>query len=81
MSESLFAASPGDHGTTQQHVPLMQAEEELGQSFPAPQPDERDPEVELVLSESDYTTKMWPHKFKVVYTITLHGEQLKTDFR
>lgn len=45
------------------------------------QPDERDPEVELVLTENDYTLNMWPHKFKVVYTITLHGEQLKTDFR
>jgi glucose-6-phosphate 1-epimerase len=30
------------------------------------QPDERDPEVELVLTESDYTLKMWPHKFKAV---------------
>jgi hypothetical protein len=30
------------------------------------QPDERDPEVELVLTENDYTLKMWPHKFKAV---------------
>ena len=30
------------------------------------QPDEKDPEVELVLTESDYTLKMWPHKFKAV---------------
>jgi glucose-6-phosphate 1-epimerase len=30
------------------------------------QADERDPEVELVLTESDYTLKMWPHKFKAV---------------
>jgi Aldose 1-epimerase len=45
------------------------------------QPDERDPEVELVLTENDYTLKMWPHKFKAVYTITLHGEQLRTDLR
>lgn len=32
------------------------------------QPDERDPEVELVLTENDYTTKMWPYKFKAVST-------------
>jgi hypothetical protein len=30
------------------------------------QPDERDPEVELVLSENDYTLKMFPYKFKAV---------------
>lgn len=30
------------------------------------QPDERDPEVELVLTENDYTLKMWPYKFKAV---------------
>jgi hypothetical protein len=30
------------------------------------QPDEKDPEVELVLTESDYTMKMFPYKFKAV---------------
>ncbi len=25
--------------------------------------------MEVVLSESDYTLKMWPHKFKAVYTV------------
>jgi glucose-6-phosphate 1-epimerase len=45
------------------------------------QPDEKDPEVELVLTENDYTMAMFPYKFKVAYTITLHGELLKTDFR
>lgn len=39
------------------------------------------PQVELVLTENDYTLAMWPHKFKAVYTVTLHGEQLRTDFR
>ena len=45
------------------------------------QPDDRDPEVQLVLTESDYTLKMWPHAFKVVYSIALHGELLRTDMR
>ncbi|CAD7702986.1 unnamed protein product [Ostreobium quekettii] len=45
------------------------------------QPDERDPEVELVLSPSTYTEEMYPHPFKVVYSISLHGETLNTDFR
>lgn len=37
------------------------------------QPDERDPEVELVLSENDYTLKMFPYKFKAVSTPTGHS--------
>ena len=34
-----------------------------------------------MLTESDYTTAMWPHKFKAVYTVTLHDKTLVTDFR
>ncbi len=34
------------------------------------QPDERDPEVDLVLTENDYTLKMWPYKFKAVSIVT-----------
>ncbi|EIE26552.1 apospory-associated protein C [Coccomyxa subellipsoidea C-169] len=45
------------------------------------QPDERDPTVELTLTDNDYTRKMWPHAFKAVYTVTLHEEQLRTDLR
>jgi glucose-6-phosphate 1-epimerase len=45
------------------------------------QPDERDPEVELVLTDTEETRKMWPHPFKAVYTVTLHGELLRTDLR
>ena len=26
-------------------------------------------QVEFVLSESDYTLAMWPHKFKAVYSV------------
>jgi hypothetical protein len=36
-----------------------------------PNPDEPEPTVELVLTENEYTQKMWPHKFKAVYTVTL----------
>jgi glucose-6-phosphate 1-epimerase len=45
------------------------------------QPDEKDPQVELVLTDNDYTRAMWPHKFKAVYSVHLHGENLHTDFR
>ncbi|KAK9916481.1 hypothetical protein WJX75_003210 [Coccomyxa subellipsoidea] len=45
------------------------------------QPDERDPSVELTLTDNDYTRKMWPYAFKAVYTVTLHEEQLRTDLR
>lgn len=74
------------------------------------QPDERDPTVELVLTDNDYTRAMWcacapqrctspaarrrrrptgglrarrarPHAFKAVFTVSLHGELLRTDLR
>ncbi|CAL8466860.1 g6396 [Coccomyxa elongata] len=45
------------------------------------QPDERDPSVELTLTDNEYTRQMWPHAFKAVYTVTLHEEQLRTDLR
>ena len=38
-------------------------------------------QVELVLTDSEYTRKMWPHKFKAVYSVHLHGENLHTDLR
>ena len=34
-----------------------------------------------MLTDNDYTRKMWPHGFKAVYSITLHGDLLKTDMR
>ncbi|KIZ00487.1 Putative apospory-associated protein C [Monoraphidium neglectum] len=68
-------------GPIQQHGFARNLDWEVGSTSADLQPDERDPEVELVLTENDYTLKMWPHKFKAVYTVTLHGEQLRTDFR
>ena len=37
--------------------------------------------MEVVLSESEYTLKMFPYKFKAVYTVALHGEQLNCELR
>ncbi|KAF8070973.1 putative glucose-6-phosphate 1-epimerase [Scenedesmus sp. PABB004] len=68
-------------GAMQQHGFARNLDWDVASTSADLQPDERDPEVELVLTENDYTLAMWPHKFKAVYTVTLHGEQLRTDFR
>lgn len=68
-------------GKMQQHGFARNLDWEVGSTSADPQPDDRDPEVSLVLTDNDYTRKMWPHSFKVVYSITLHGELLKTDMR
>ena len=66
----------------QQHGFARNLDWDVAATSADPQPDEADPEVQLVLSPSDYTEKMWPgRKFKVLYTVTLHGETLRTDFR
>ncbi|KAL0020803.1 hypothetical protein WJX79_006148 [Trebouxia sp. C0005] len=31
--------------------------------------------------DNEYTRSMWPHAFKAVYAVTLHGELLRTDLR
>jgi len=68
-------------GAIQQHGFARNLEWSISSTSADPNPDEKDPAVELVLSESDYTLKMWPHKFKVVYNVSLHGEVLRTDLR
>lgn len=68
-------------GAIQQHGFARNLDWAIGSTSADFQPDERDPEVELVLTENDYTSKMWPHKFKAVYSVSLHGEQLRTDLR
>ncbi|KAK9864402.1 hypothetical protein WJX84_003376 [Apatococcus fuscideae] len=45
------------------------------------QPDERDPEVELVLSSKDRPPIAWPFAFRAVHSISLHGDQLRSDLR
>lgn len=68
-------------GKMQQHGFARNLDWEVAGTSADSQPDDRDPEVELVLTENDYTRTMWPHSFKVAYTISLHGELLKTDMR
>ncbi|GMH38236.1 hypothetical protein BSKO_06120 [Bryopsis sp. KO-2023] len=45
------------------------------------QADERDPEVEFILSDTPATRQIYPYSFKVAYSVSLHGEQLKTEYR
>lgn len=33
-------------------------------------------QVTLVLTDNDYTRGMWPHAFKVAYSVALHGASL-----
>ncbi|KAG2501557.1 hypothetical protein HYH03_000064 [Edaphochlamys debaryana] len=68
-------------GAMQQHGFARNLDWAVSATAADPNPDERDPTVEVVLTESDYTTKMWPHKFKAVYTVSLHGEQLNCQLR
>jgi len=68
-------------GKIQQHGFARNLEWTLSSSSADLQPDDKHPEVTLLLEESEETLKMWPHKFKAVYSVSLHGEQLRTDFR
>ena len=43
-------------------------------------PDDKDPEVELVLEDNDFTRAMFPHKFLCSYVITLHNDVLRTRY-
>lgn len=65
----------------QQHGFARNVEWSVGSTSADLQPDERDPSIELVLSPSEYSDAMFPYKFKVVYTVTLHGEDLQTIYR
>lgn len=48
---------------------------------PDPNPDDADPCVEIVLTDTEFTRAMWPHKFRAVFAVTLHGETMKTELR
>jgi glucose-6-phosphate 1-epimerase len=65
----------------QQHGFARNVDWGVASSSADPNPDDRDPTVELLLEPSDYTRAMWPHDFKVAYTVALHGETLKTALR
>lgn len=68
-------------GAMQQHGFARNLDWEVADTSADPQPDDRDPEVQLVLSDNDYTRAMWPHHFKAVYSVALHGDILRTDMR
>jgi galactose mutarotase-like enzyme len=65
----------------QQHGFARNVEWSVGSTSADLQPDERDPSIELVLTPSEYSDAMFPYKFKVVYTVTIHGEELQTIYR
>lgn len=67
-------------GAMQQHGFARNLDWAIASTSADPQPDEKDPSVELVLTENDYTLAMWPYPFKAVYTVTLHGDRLLTHF-
>jgi glucose-6-phosphate 1-epimerase len=68
-------------GKMQQHGFARNLDWAVASASADPNPDDRDPEVELVLTPNDYTRGMWPHDFKAAYSVSLHGETLKTTFR
>ncbi|KAJ9513908.1 hypothetical protein QJQ45_020994, partial [Haematococcus lacustris] len=68
-------------GPMQQHGFARNLDWELTSTSANPNPDEPEPTVELVLTENEYTQKMFPFKFKAVYTATLQGEALRTQLR
>lgn len=71
----------GPSDKMQQHGFARNVDWEIASTSADPQPDDRDPEVTLVLTDSEYSRKMWPYKFKVAYSIALHGELLRVDMR
>ncbi|KAK9805781.1 hypothetical protein WJX73_009431 [Symbiochloris irregularis] len=68
-------------GKIQQHGFARNCDWEIASTSADLQPDERDPEVELVLTDSDFTRSIWPHPFKAAYSVSLHGDSLRTDLR
>lgn len=68
-------------GTLPQHGFARDADWAIASTSADLQPDERDPEVEFVLTDTPKTREIYPHSFKVAYSVSLHGEQLRTEFR
>lgn len=67
-------------GPLPQHGFARDADWAIASTSADPNPDVPDPSVELVLTDSEATRKIWPHAFRAVYRVTLHGETLKTEF-
>ncbi|MCJ1422140.1 hypothetical protein MMC29_000019 [Sticta canariensis] len=68
-------------GKIQQHGFARNCDWRIASTSADPQPDDRDPEVEIVLTDNDFTRSMWPHAFKAAYSVSLHGEALRTELR
>ncbi|KAI7846343.1 hypothetical protein COHA_000180 [Chlorella ohadii] len=71
----------GPSDKMQQHGFARNLDWQIASTSADPQPDDRDPEVTLVLTENAYTKGMWPHSFRVAYSVALHGELLRADMR
>ncbi|GFR48859.1 hypothetical protein Agub_g10813, partial [Astrephomene gubernaculifera] len=68
-------------GPMQQHGFARNLDWAVSTTSADPNPDEKDPAVELVLRESEYTQRMWPFRFQAVYRVSLHNEQLNCQLR
>lgn len=95
-------------GAMQQHGFARNLDWSVSSTSADLQPDEKDPEVELVLTDNEYTRAMWyglalyqqqsmalcklflityqslqcrDFSFKLVYSVSLHGEELRTAYR
>jgi glucose-6-phosphate 1-epimerase len=66
-------------GPLPQHGFARGADWGIGSTSADPNPDEVDPSVELILSDTDATRAVWPHAFRAAYRVTLHGEALRTE--
>ncbi|KDD72809.1 aldose 1-epimerase, partial [Helicosporidium sp. ATCC 50920] len=68
-------------GRLPQHGFARLSEWSVASSSADPQPDDRDPEVQLTLSDSEQTRAAWPHRFQCAFSVSLHGESLRLDLR
>ncbi|KAG1677392.1 hypothetical protein FOA52_010772 [Chlamydomonas sp. UWO 241] len=68
-------------GAMQQHGFARNLDWDIASTSADVNADEKDPVVEFVLTENEYTLKMFPYKFKAVYNVRLHGEQLCTELK
>lgn len=68
-------------GEIQQHGFARNLDWEVTSTSADVNPDDKDPCVELVLRDNEYTRAMWDHPFEAHYSVTLHGEELQTEFR
>ncbi|KAL6784293.1 hypothetical protein ACKKBG_A05585 [Auxenochlorella protothecoides x Auxenochlorella symbiontica] len=68
-------------GAIQQHGFARNVDWSVSDSSADPNPDDREPEVQLLLRDNEFTRSIWPHEFQAALTVNLHGERLRLDFR